>query len=170
MLTFVLMLLFCCRWRQIHSPSRSKRNNKGSFPLVIPNKNNIGNKTVSATLERNQANDCSRSSTLESNHHETLTRHDSGPKEKQAFFQLILIIVAYGIGYIPTTVYLQYATAVSQTFKAAEADYWFGVASYLSLRLSECMNPLMYNLGSSSLRRHSKKLWKNIFCCNREAS
>ena len=33
------------------------------------------------------------------------------------------------------------------------ANYWFSVLEYLLLRISECLNPIFYNLGSNQMRR-----------------
>ena len=82
--------------------------------------------------------------------------------ERNIFTQLSLIIVAFMIGYIPSTIYLVWTTAAKSSTKGvdSEIDYWFGVVSYLCLRLSECMNPIMYNLGSGNIRRETKNLFK----------
>ena len=77
--------------------------------------------------------------------------------ERNIFTQLSLIVIAFMIGYIPVTIYLVWTTANSGASNG-EVDYWFGVVSYLCLRLSECMNPIMYNLGSSNIRNATKKL------------
>jgi len=84
--------------------------------------------------------------------------------ERNIFTQLSLIVIAFMIGYIPVTVYLVWTTATTHQKNDAtyygSIDYWFGVVSYLCLRLSECMNPVMYNLGSSNIRQATKKLLK----------
>ena len=82
--------------------------------------------------------------------------------ERNIFTQLSLIVVAFMIGYIPSTIYLVWTTATNGSTEGIDGklDYWFGVASYLCLRLSECMNPIMYNLGSSNIRKATKNLFK----------
>ena len=78
--------------------------------------------------------------------------------ERHIFIQLSLIAVAFIIGYVPMGIYRVWTTTgdhANQSF-----DYWFGIVSYLSLRFSECMNPIVYNLGSSKIRNATKKLFK----------
>ena len=38
------------------------------------------------------------------------------------------------------------------------ANYWFSVSEYILLRISECVNPIFYNLGSNQMRRCTLKL------------
>ncbi|CAK8688123.1 unnamed protein product [Clavelina lepadiformis] len=84
-------------------------------------------------------------------------------RERKTFTQLSLIVVAYMIGYIPLTVYLLWTTVTGpQSGDQLSTDYWFGVASYLCLRLSECMNPVMYNLGSGNIRASSRRLLRKL--------
>ena len=65
------------------------------------------------------------------------------------------------LGYMPTAVY-QVWTIESRSNIGGESntDYWFGVVSYLCLRFSECVNPIIYNLGSSKIHEATKKLLK----------
>ena len=84
--------------------------------------------------------------------------------DRAIFFQLSLIVIAFMVGYLPLTIYLVWTSArnsddFSNSEDAGAVDYWFGVVSYLLLRLSECMNPVMYNLGSSNIRKETKKLF-----------
>ena len=81
--------------------------------------------------------------------------------ERNIFTQLSLIVFAFMIGYIPSSIYLVWTTATSSsdTGVDGDVDYWFGVVSYLCLRLSECMNPVMYNLGSGKIRKATKELF-----------
>ncbi|XP_078486566.1 5-hydroxytryptamine receptor 1B-like [Ciona intestinalis] len=82
------------------------------------------------------------------------------------FVQLGLIVLCFMIGYLPQTVYLMYSTNTPKELNTYYSDYWFGVFSYLCVRLSECMNPVMYNMGSSNIRGETVKLWRKLFCCN----
>ena len=41
-------------------------------------------------------------------------------------------------------------------------NYWFSVSEYLLLRISECLNPVFYNLGSNQMRRCTMKLLKQM--------
>ena len=79
--------------------------------------------------------------------------------ERNIFIQLSLIVVVFMFGYLPTTIYLVWTTTV-ESKPHPSFDYWFGVVSYLFLRLSECLNPVMYNLGSNNIRRETKRLLK----------
>ena len=116
--------------------------------------------TVTEKLDRNPKISQVSTQSLQRN----LFRKETGSKEKGAFLQLFLIIITYAVGYIPTTIYLQWATSVPSSHYKAEIDYWFGLFSYLSLRFSECMNPFMYNLGSSNLRQATKTFLKKLCC------
>ena len=40
------------------------------------------------------------------------------------------------------------------------ANYWFCMAQYFCLRLSECLNPVFYNLGSTNIKNATIKLLK----------
>ena len=80
-------------------------------------------------------------------------------KERNIFTQLSLIVVAFMFGYLPATIYLVWTTTLTSK-PDPSFDYWFGVVSYLCLRISECLNPVVYNLGSRNIRRETKKLLK----------
>ena len=41
-------------------------------------------------------------------------------------------------------------------------EYWFSMTAYLCLRISECMNPVFYNFGSSTMRKCTVKLLQKI--------
>ena len=72
-------------------------------------------------------------------------------RQRRTFLQLGLVVLSFMIGYIPSASYLMWTTVTNSDNVAT--DYWFGVSSYLCLRFSECLNPLMYNLGSNKLRK-----------------
>nr|XP_039268157.1 growth hormone secretagogue receptor type 1-like [Styela clava] len=73
-------------------------------------------------------------------------------KKKQAVLQLVLIVVLFFTGYIP---YVSYETWSRHHRKAdAAIDHWFCIAQYLFLRASECLNPVVYCLSSSKMRKH----------------
>ena len=79
--------------------------------------------------------------------------------EKNIFTQLSLIVVVFMFGYLPFSIYTIWTTAITSK-PDPSFDYWFGVLSYLCLRISECLNPVMYNLGSQNIRRETKRLLK----------
>ncbi|XP_078486565.1 alpha-1B adrenergic receptor-like [Ciona intestinalis] len=84
--------------------------------------------------------------------------------EKSTFVQLTLIVVSFMIGYIPFTVYCVWASTTPEEAKGQSTDYWFGAVSYLCLRFSECLNPIVYLLGSSALRDATKQLFQRFKC------
>ena len=79
--------------------------------------------------------------------------------EKNIFTQLILIVVVYMLGYLPFSIYIIWTTAF-ESKPHPTIEYWFGAVSYLCLRMSECLNPVIYNLGSRNIRRETKRLLK----------
>ncbi|XP_076818861.1 neuromedin U receptor homolog nmur-2-like [Clavelina lepadiformis] len=88
-------------------------------------------------------------------------------KERQAVLQLLLIVLSFLIGYIPFTAYEFWSVEPREnTMYNRRADYWFGMIEYFFLRFSECMNPLLYNLGSSKMRHYTKKLIVTKLCCS----
>ena len=42
------------------------------------------------------------------------------------------------------------------------STYWVGMSQYLCLRISECLNPIFYNLGSSSIKSATFKLLRKV--------
>ena len=81
-------------------------------------------------------------------------------RHRKIFLQLGLVILSFMVGYIPSSVYLIWTTSTPD--KDRHFDYWFGIVSYLSLRFSECLNPVMYNLGSGKLRKETLKMLKKL--------
>lgn len=83
-------------------------------------------------------------------------RRDYG--EKNVFKQLILIVVAFMIGYLPAGIYYEWTLLTKGN--NSNFDFWFGIVSYLCIRLSECISPLIYILGSDQIRIKTKKLFR----------
>ena len=79
--------------------------------------------------------------------------------ERNIFTQLSLIVVVFMLGYLPTTIYIIWTTT-NTSKRDPSFDFWFGAVSYLCLRISECLNPVIYNLGSRNIRRETKRLLK----------
>lgn len=75
-------------------------------------------------------------------------------RNKSARLQLRLICICFIIGYVPVAAYLIWTSSaqVKNNCNVYVVDYWFGVVSYLILRVSECLNPVMYNLGCTEMR------------------
>lgn len=42
-------------------------------------------------------------------------------------------------------------------------DFYFGFSEYVVLRFSECLNPVFYNLGSTKMRRHTRRFIYGLF-------
>ena len=63
--------------------------------------------------------------------------------------------------------------ALSNTQKPHEllkVNHWFSMSQYFLLRISECLNPIFYNFGSSVMRKCTFALLERIFCnCFRRA-
>ena len=76
---------------------------------------------------------------------------------RNAFLQLGLIVLSFSIGYLPISAYYTWTT-ITLPERNPYTDYWFGVISYMCMRFSECMNPLMYSIGSSKLRVEIKSV------------
>ena len=92
---------------------------------------------------------------------DTPQRNRRAQNECYIFTQLSLIVVTFILGYMPTAIYQVWTIeSRSNTEIKPNADYWFGVVSYLCLRFSECLNPIIYNLGSGKIRKATKKLLK----------
>merc|ERR1711990_146822 len=79
----------------------------------------------------------------------------SGPswrRNQKAVTQLSLVVVSYLIGYLPHIVYFQYTSHTGSDAASQRTDYWLSMAVYICLRLSECMNPFLYNMASTKMR------------------
>ncbi|XP_076826052.1 somatostatin receptor type 2-like [Clavelina lepadiformis] len=86
-------------------------------------------------------------------------------KENQAIVQLMLIVGSFAIGYLPHTAYHIFATTTKAVTREDEIyHWWFGMSEYMCLRLSECLNPIFYNLASSKMRRETIRHLKRINC------
>ena len=81
-------------------------------------------------------------------------------RHRKIFLQLGLVILSFALGYVPSSWYLMWSSSTSD--KDLHFDYWFGVCSYLCLRMSECLNPLMYCMGSGKLRRETWRVLEGL--------
>ncbi|CAK8674931.1 unnamed protein product [Clavelina lepadiformis] len=85
--------------------------------------------------------------------------------EVKIVFQLLLIVSSFLLGYIPHTAYQFYTTTRIPTNDVDEAfDWWFGVAEHICLRLSECLNPIFYNIASRKMRKETIGFLRKAFC------
>ncbi|XP_039256222.2 alpha-1A adrenergic receptor-like [Styela clava] len=97
----------------------------------------------------------------------------SQKKENSAIVQLAVIVGSYMLGYIPSSAYLLYATAAPQSTLQEQIFHWnFGTISYILLRLSECLNPIFYNVASSKMRKETKSFLRSPAkkCCSRSTN
>nr|XP_039255825.1 neuropeptide receptor 15-like [Styela clava] len=89
-------------------------------------------------------------------------------RENSAILQLFVIVGSFMLGYVPSSAYFLYSLAVPQTTLAEEITHWnFGMISYILLRVSECVNPIFYNIASSKMRKETILFFKSILlkCC-----
>ena len=127
--------------------------------LNKPSGNNSGKKILTKIYIR-QTQFSSNVSSSQSNVYSFQRKYRS-QNERYIFTQLSLIVAAFVLGYIPTAIYQDWTIELRSNIGGeGNADYWFGVLSYLCLRFSECLNPLIYNLGSNKMRRATRKLLK----------
>lgn len=95
-------------------------------------------------------------------------------REKYAIIQLAFIAGSFMFGYIPITAYTFYTTNVNQTTLQGKIYDWnFGMIAYIFLRLSECLNPIFYNVASAKMRRATRQfITRKLFkvCCNKIAA
>nr|CAB3248990.1 growth hormone secretagogue receptor type 1-like [Phallusia mammillata] len=87
-------------------------------------------------------------------------------KENQIMLQLGLIVGSFFAGYLPQTAYHFYTTgATPQTYQAKKLDWTIGIGTYICLRVSECLNPIFYNLASRKMRHETVSVLCK--CCAR---
>lgn len=85
-------------------------------------------------------------------------------KEKRAVMQLALVASSFMIGYLPMSTYMMWTIRVSNKNKLV--DYWLAVSAYFALRLSECMNPIAYNVSSEKMRLSSMQVLRSMCPCS----
>ncbi|XP_078480992.1 growth hormone secretagogue receptor type 1-like [Ciona intestinalis] len=90
-------------------------------------------------------------------------------KEKQIILQLVLIVGSFLLGYTPHAVFHYWTVNVKAiSYQQKVFDWWFGSVEYFCLRISECLNPVFYNLASSKMRKETRKtihrIWKMTSC------
>ncbi|CBY12798.1 unnamed protein product [Oikopleura dioica] len=85
-------------------------------------------------------------------------------KNRQAVVQLALVVISFIIGYLPNILY--FLTTEHGKKDGYRVDYWMNLLCYVCLRLSECMNPFLYNVASTKMRRSSiRAVGKTLFFC-----
>ncbi|XP_039260580.2 somatostatin receptor type 2-like [Styela clava] len=85
--------------------------------------------------------------------------------EKVATLQVSLILLSFFFGYGP---FLGYSWIVLKKMAAgskfsSRENWLLAVWTFVALRISECVNPLFYNLSSSKLRRATKQFLRRGF-------
>jgi len=95
-------------------------------------------------------------------------------RNRNAVVQLALVVVSFLIGYLPHVAYYQTTKhevnkgeelpeAKWETARRQKFDYWINLSCYFCLRLSECMNPFLYNVASTKMRKASLRAVGRIF-------
>lgn len=85
-------------------------------------------------------------------------------RNKSARLQLRFICGCFVVGYVPVAAYLIWTSSAQAKNSCTTylIDYWFGVVAYVILRVSECLNPLMYNLGCTEMRNATYEFVKKV--------
>ncbi|XP_077967278.1 galanin receptor 2a-like isoform X1 [Styela clava] len=80
-------------------------------------------------------------------------------KENAALIQLTLIVLSFLIGYLPDFGYKIFLLIYNVLRKRVDArsSWLFSMLAHILLRISECLNPVFYNLGSSQMREATFK-------------
>ncbi|CAK8678067.1 unnamed protein product [Clavelina lepadiformis] len=79
-------------------------------------------------------------------------------KERFAIMQTFLIVGSFAFGYLPNTayyMYLAYGPSHGDPRFSYRRLWWFAMSARICLRLSECMNPIFYNIASSKMRKET---------------
>nr|XP_039267331.1 probable G-protein coupled receptor 19 [Styela clava] len=87
-------------------------------------------------------------------------------KENFALLQLSLILLSFLIGYLPDAGYrLAARIRFENGQKFVERQTWIlKLSSLLCLRISECLNPIFYNIASSTMRKATKTYVTTKLC------
>nr|XP_039252975.1 platelet-activating factor receptor-like isoform X1 [Styela clava]XP_039252976.1 platelet-activating factor receptor-like isoform X1 [Styela clava] len=91
-------------------------------------------------------------------------------KENFALLQLSLIMGSFMLGYIPDISYR--FVIITQLWKKVayhgRGPWQHSMITHICLRVSECLNPIIYNVASSTLRDHSKQFLRRM-CCRKSS-
>nr|XP_039251734.1 nociceptin receptor-like [Styela clava] len=90
------------------------------------------------------------------------TQHTTNNKQKQeqermALIQVTLIVLSFFIGYSVESVYRMTKALDLRDLFTVRTKWVTLTTAYVLLRVSECLNPLFYNFGSSQMREKTKK-------------
>ncbi|XP_077974952.1 uncharacterized protein LOC144430749 [Styela clava] len=87
-------------------------------------------------------------------------------KENFALLQLSLILASFLIGYLPDIVYrimvVSWPRLQGQGYHG-RLLWQHSMAAHMLVRISECLNPIFYNLASSAMRAETKKVLRLLF-------
>ncbi|CAK8678066.1 growth hormone secretagogue receptor type 1-like [Clavelina lepadiformis] len=87
-------------------------------------------------------------------------------KESLAIMQTFLIVGSFAFGYLPNTAFYAY-TALGPSHGDPGFSYrkrwWFAMSARICLRLSECLNPVLYNIASSKMRKETRIFLGSVF-------
>ncbi|XP_078481676.1 growth hormone secretagogue receptor type 1-like [Ciona intestinalis] len=86
-------------------------------------------------------------------------------KENQAIVQLAFVVGSFMIGYVPYTAFYVSVKMIEHPRYKMTFNLWFSTIAFMLLRLSECLNPILYNLTSRSIRAETMKVLKKFQCC-----
>lgn len=89
--------------------------------------------------------------------------HKFRREEKQALFQLSLIIASFLIGYLPKF-FLIISYIVGHNRRVTTISY---LVSRGLLNTTECINPIIYSLSSDDIRSSLKHSFQRLFCTSR---
>merc|ERR1712136_132215 len=103
---------------------------------------------------------------------------------RKAFLQLSLIVLSFAVGYLPMTAYYWWSDKRYTGYQyrkygledcgdgpievmyydnyVYQSDYLFAVITYICMRISECMNPFLYCVGSKKLRVEIKSVLSSL--------
>ncbi|XP_039252739.2 uncharacterized protein LOC120329995 isoform X2 [Styela clava] len=87
-------------------------------------------------------------------------------KENFALLQLSLILASFLLGYLPDIVYRIMAISWPRLYGKGyhgRVPWQHSMAAHMLLRISECLNPIFYNLASSAMRAETRTVLKRLF-------
>jgi len=67
--------------------------------------------------------------------------------------------MSFAVGYLPRIGFVLWENIAVAAGGGGGPAYWFHVVNLACVRISEFLNPIMYNLGSRNLRARTKKLF-----------
>lgn len=91
----------------------------------------------------------------------------SSPGTVRVFSEIYILV--YDIIILSISAYEFWSSQSHEnTPHTVQVDYYFGLVEYFFIRLSECLNPIFYNLGSMKMRTYTKHFIYGL--CGKEVS